>query len=557
MANVPPDIEIAQSAAMLPIQDIASQLGLRPEQLDLYGRYKAKISLEAVSGSAAQGHLVLVTAISPTPAGEGKTTVSCGLAQALKRQGRKVALCLREPSMGPVMGIKGGAAGGGYAQVVPMEDINLHFTGDIHAVTSAHNLLSALADNHLQQGNTLGLDPRRITWPRAMDMNDRALRNITVGLGGPLNGVPREEHFIISVASEVMAILCLARDLEDLNARLGRIIVGYTYERKPVTAADLEAAGAMTMLLKDAIKPNLVQTLENGPAFVHGGPFANIAHGCNSLAATRAALSLADWVVTEAGFGAELGAEKFFDIKCRIGGLRPECAVLVASVRALKHHGGVKPEALKNENAEAVKLGLPNLEKHLENLGRFGVPVVVAINRFSSDSEPELNLIAECCDRHGAGFALAEVWEKGAEGGLELAEKVVEAVESRRADFRALYELETTVQNKIGTIAGELYGADGVEYTAEAKKQIQAIEAMGLGGLPVCVAKTQYSLSDNPALIGRPRGFKITVRSVTPSAGAGFLVALTGEVMTMPGLPKAPAAARMRVDNSGKAYGLF
>ncbi|MCE5269867.1 formate--tetrahydrofolate ligase [bacterium] len=557
MPNVPSDIDIAQAATIRPIQEVASQLGLEPESLDLYGHYKAKVGLEHAAAGGRQGHLVLVTALNPTPAGEGKTTVSCGLAQALKRQGRKVALCLREPSLGPVMGIKGGAAGGGYAQVIPMEDINLHFTGDIHAVTAAHNLLSALIDNQLQQGNPLGLDPRRVTWPRAMDMNDRALRNVTVGLGGPLNGVPREEHFIISVASEVMAILCLACDLDDLSARLGRIIVGYTFGRKPVTAGDLEAHGAMAMLLKDALKPNLVQTLENGPAFVHGGPFANIAHGCNSLAATRTALALADWVVTEAGFGAELGAEKFFDIKCRAGALRPECAVLVASARALKHHGGAKLEALKEENLEALERGLPNLEKHLENLAKFGVPVVVALNRFVQDSPAELDRIADFCAGKGASCALAEVWEKGAAGGMDLADKVVAAVESGKADFRVLYELEDTIRHKIETLAGEIYGAEGVDFTIEAKKQIQAIEEIGLGGLPVCVAKTQYSLSDNPLLLGRPRDFRITVRAVTPSAGAGFLVALTGEVMTMPGLPKTPAAARMRVDNSGKVYGLF
>jgi len=557
VSNVPPDIDIAQAATIRPIQEVASQLGLEPESLELYGHYKAKVGLEHAAASGRQGHLVLVTALNPTPAGEGKTTVSCGLAQALKRQGRKVALCLREPSLGPVMGIKGGAAGGGYAQVIPMEDINLHFTGDIHAVTAAHNLLSALIDNHLQQGNSLWLDPRRVTWPRAMDMNDRSLRNVTVGLGGPLNGVPREEHFIISVASEVMAILCLACDLDDLSARLGRIIVGYTFGRKPVTAGDLEAHGAMAMLLKDALKPNLVQTLENGPAFVHGGPFANIAHGCNSLAATRTALALADWVVTEAGFGAELGAEKFFDIKCRAGALRPECAVLVASARALKYHGGAKLEALKEENLEALERGLPNLEKHLENLAKFGVPVVVALNRFVQDSPAELDRIVRFCDSRGASCALTEVWEKGAAGGLDLADKVVAEVESGRADFRVLYGLEDTIRNKIEIIAAEIYGAEGVDFTIEAKKQIQAIEEIGLGGLPVCVAKTQYSLSDNPLLLGRPRDFRITVRTVTPSAGAGFLVALTGEVMTMPGLPKTPAAARMRVDNSGKVFGLF
>jgi formate--tetrahydrofolate ligase len=558
VTKVPPDIEIAQSATILPITKVAESIGIQEDDLELYGRYKAKVSLEVLKRKPiGQGHLILVTAISPTPAGEGKTTISTGLAQALKRRGKKAMLCLREPSLGPVMGIKGGAAGGGYSQVVPMEDINLHFTGDIHAVTTAHNLLSALIDNHLQQGNPLGLDPRRITWPRVMDMNDRSLRNIIVGLGGPANGVPREDHFIISVASEVMAILCLAQDPADLEDRLGRILLGYTVDRKPVYARQLEAQGAMALLLKDAIKPNLVQTLENGPAFIHGGPFANIAHGCNSLTATRMALGLADYVVTEAGFGAELGAEKFFDIKCRYGNLKPECTVLVASTRALKYHGGAKLEATGEPDEKALRAGLANLEKQVENVRKFGVPVVLAMNRFARDTQGELDIVLERCAGLGAPAALAEVWEKGAEGGLDLADKVCAVVAEGRADFHCLYETESTVEAKIEKIALELYGADGVDFTPEARKSIRGIEELGLAGLPVCVAKTQYSLSDNPALLGRPRGFRITVRNVNPSAGAGFLVALTGEIMTMPGLPKVPAATRMHIGPDGRIQGLF
>jgi len=558
VSTIPSDIEIAQSADIQPIQKIAGELGLRTEDLEPYGKYKAKISLDVLERNAhSQGRLILLTAISPTPAGEGKSTVSVGLAQALRRLGRKVVLCLREPSLGPCMGIKGGAAGGGYSQVIPMEDINLHFTGDIHAVTSAHNLLSAMIDNSLHQGNPLGLDPRRINWPRAVDMNDRALRGIVVGLGGAVQGIPREDHFIISVASEVMAVLCLATGFEDLEKRLGNIVVGYNFAREPVFAHQLEAAGAMALLLKDAIKPNLVQTLENGPAFIHGGPFANIAHGCNSLISTRMALGLADYVVTEAGFAAELGAEKFFDIKCRCGSLKPDCAVVVATARALKLHGGAGLEQTGLENLEALRAGLVNLDKQVENVRIFRVPAVVAVNRFLNDSERELQLIADHCDKIGVPVSFCEVWEKGGAGGEDLAEKVISVIAEKKSAFRFLYDVESDIPTKIETIARKLYGAKGVEYLAPAQRDIQMLERFNLDKLPVCMAKTQYSLSDNPALLGRPMGFKITVRRVSPSTGAGFLVALTGDVMTMPGLPKVPAATKMRIKEDGKIYGLF
>ncbi|HUU27505.1 MAG TPA: formate--tetrahydrofolate ligase [archaeon] len=552
------DIEIAQSARILPISQIAREIGLSDDDLELYGNYKAKISLDVLRRKQGKnGHLILVTAMSTTPAGVGKSTVSVGLAQALRRQGKKSMLCLREPSLGPCMGIKGGAAGGGYSQVIPMEDINLHFTGDIHAVTAAHNLLSAMIDNHIHQGNPLGLSPRRIIWPRAMDMNDRNLRNIVVGLGGPLNGVAREDRFVISVASEVMAILCLADSLQDLEKRLGRITVGYNHDREPVYAEQLEAAGAMAVLLRDAFKPNLVQTLENGPALVHGGPFANLAHGCNSLAATRLGLNLADYMVTEAGFGAELGAEKFFDIKCRYGNLKPECAVLVVSGRGLKYHGGLAFDQVSAENTGALQAGFPNLEKQIENIRAFGVPVVVAINRFLSDTRRELDLIAGHCEKLGVPSSFSEVWEKGGEGGLDLADKVIEIIAGGKTDFRFLYNLEQSIENKIATISREMYGAQGVEYTPEARRNIQNLEKFGLAGLPICMAKTQFSLSDNAKLLGRPTGFKITVRNIFPSSGAGFLVAMTGDIMTMPGLPKKPAATEIGLDKDGRIFGLF
>jgi len=558
VSTIPTDIEIAQSADIQPIQKIAAQLGISAEDLEPYGKYKAKISLDVLKRNAHhQGQLILLTAINPTPAGEGKSTISVGLAQALKRLGKKVILCLREPSLGPCMGIKGGAAGGGYSQVIPMEDINLHFTGDIHAVTSAHNLLSAMIDNSLHQGNPLGLDPRRINWPRAVDMNDRALREIVVGLGGATQGIPRQDRFIISVASEVMAILCLATGFDDMERRLGQIVVGYNFSREPVFAHQLEAAGAMTLLLKDAIKPNLVQTLENGPAFIHGGPFANIAHGCSSLISTRMALSLADYVVTEAGFAAELGAEKFFNIKCRTGNLTPGCAVLVATTRALKLHGGVGLDQTSQENLEALKDGMANLDKQVDNIRIFGVPVVVAVNRFSNDSERELKMIAEHCDNLGVPVSFCEVWEKGGTGGEDLAGKVISVIEEKKSAFRFLYDVEADIPTKIATIARKLYGAKGVEYAAPAQRDIQVMEKFNLDKLPICMAKTQYSLSDNPALLGHPMGFKITVRRISPSTGAGFLVALTGDIMTMPGLPRVPAANKMRIKKDGKIYGLF
>ncbi len=552
------DIEIAQSAEMLPISEIANRLGVQPEELEPYGRYKAKLSEEIFSRLSGRpdGKLVLVTAINPTPAGEGKTTTTVGLGQAMEKIGKKAIIALREPSLGPVFGIKGGAAGGGYAQVVPMEDINLHFTGDMHAITAANNLLCALIDNHLQQGNELGIDPRRILFKRCLDMNDRALRNVIVGLGGKVNGVPREDGFLITVASEVMAILCLASDLEDLKKRLGEILVAYTYGNQPVYARDLHASGAMTALLKDALKPNLVQTLENTPALMHGGPFANIAHGCNSVRATRLALKLADYTITEAGFGSDLGAEKFFDIKCRYAGLAPSAVVLVATMRALKYNGGVPKAQTGEPNVEALKRGLPNLAKHVENMQKYGVPVVVAINRFLTDSDEEVKLLSDFCAQTGCRFALSEVFAKGGEGGVELAKVVVEACE-QPSQFRLLYDIDLPVKEKIAEIATEIYGADGVNYTAAAEKRLAEIEALGKAGLPVCMAKTQYSLSDDPSRLGRPAGFTITVKDLRLSAGAGFIVALTGDIMTMPGLPKAPAAHQIDVDAAGQISGLF
>ena len=552
------DIEIAQSAEMLPISEIANRLGVQPEELEPYGRYKAKLSEEIFSrlSERPDGKLVLVTAINPTPAGEGKTTTTVGLGQAMEKIGKKAIIALREPSLGPVFGIKGGAAGGGYAQVVPMEDINLHFTGDMHAITAANNLLCALIDNHLQQGNELGIDPRRILFKRCLDMNDRALRNVIVGLGGKVNGVPREDGFLITVASEVMAILCLASDLEDLKKRLGEILVAYTYGNQPVYARDLHASGAMTALLKDALKPNLVQTLENTPALMHGGPFANIAHGCNSVRATRLALKLADYTITEAGFGSDLGAEKFFDIKCRYAGLAPSAVVLVATMRALKYNGGVPKAQTGEPNVEALKRGLPNLAKHVENMQKYGVPVVVAINRFLTDSDEEVKLLSDFCAQTGCRFALSEVFAKGGEGGVELAKAVVEACE-QPSQFRLLYDIDLPVKEKIAEIATEIYGAAGVNYTAAAEKRLAEIEALGKAGLPVCMAKTQYSLSDDPSRLGRPAGFTITVKDLRLSAGAGFIVALTGDIMTMPGLPKAPAAHQIDVDAAGQISGLF
>ncbi len=552
------DIEIAQSAHMLPIGEIAGRLGILPEELEPYGRYKAKLS-EAVYSrldSRPDGKLVLVTAINPTPAGEGKTTTTVGLGEAMEKIGKRAVIALREPSLGPVFGIKGGAAGGGYAQVVPMEDINLHFTGDMHAITAANNLLCAILDNHLQQGNRLEIDPRRILFTRCLDMNDRALRNVIVGLGGKINGMPREDHFMITVASEVMAILCLAADLDDLKKRLGDILVAYTFGNTPVYARDLQAQGAMAALLKDAIKPNLVQTLENTPALMHGGPFANIAHGCNSIRATKLALKLADYTITEAGFGSDLGAEKFLDIKCRVAGIAPSAIVLVATMRALKYNGGVPKAETGIPNVEALKRGLVNLEAHVKNMQKYGVPVVVAINRFGGDSDEEIETLSRFCARTGCRFALSEVFAKGGDGGIELAKAVVEACEDA-ADFHPLYDTELPVREKISRIAKEIYGAADVSYTAAAEKMIQEIERLGKAGLPVCMAKTQYSLSDDPTKLGRPTGFTIHVKDVRLSAGAGFIVALTGDIMTMPGLPKDPAAYHIDVDGDGHISGLF
>ena len=552
------DIEIAQEAQMVHVKEVAAKLDITEEELDLYGKYKAKLSDELIHRieNNPDGKLVLVTAINPTPAGEGKTTVTVGLGQALGRMGKKASIALREPSLGPCFGIKGGAAGGGYSQVVPMEDLNLHFTGDFHAITSANNLLAAMLDNHIQQGNALNIDTRQIVWKRCMDMNDRVLRNIVVGLGSKMDGYVREDHFVISVASEIMAILCLANDMDDLKDKLSKIIVAYTVDGKPVTAADLKAVGAMAALLKDALKPNMIQTLEHTPAFVHGGPFANIAHGCNSVRATKLALKLSDIVVTEAGFGADLGAEKFLDIKCRKAGISPDAIVLVATVRALKYNGGVAKADLSNENVEALKKGIVNLEKHIENLQQFGVPIVVTLNQFITDSEAELAYVKEFVESKGCDFALAQVWEKGGEGGLALAEKVVDILENKKADFKMLYEDEMSLEDKIQTIATKIYGADGVNYTAAAKKQLDKITALGYGNLPVCMAKTQYSLSDDQTKLGRPTGFDINVRDVYVNVGAGFVVAITGSIMTMPGLPKVPAAENIDVVDD-KIVGLF
>lgn len=553
------DIEIAQEAVMEPIEKVAGTLGMSADDLELYGKYKAKLTEEYLESleSRPDGKLILVTAINPTPAGEGKTTTTVGLGQAFGRLGKNAVIALREPSLGPCFGIKGGAAGGGYAQVVPMEELNLHFTGDFHAITSANNLLAALLDNHIQQGNELQIDTRQIVWKRCMDMNDRVLRNIVVGLGSKMDGFVREDHFVITVASEIMAILCLADNMKDLKERLSRIIVAYNYNGEPVTAGDLQAVGAMAALLKDALKPNLIQTLEHTPALVHGGPFANIAHGCNSVRATKAALKMADYCITEAGFGADLGAEKFFDIKCRMTGLKPDAVVLVATVRALKYNGGVAKEELSTENLEALKRGIVNLEKHIENLQKYGVPVVVTLNSFVTDTPAETGFVKEFCEAKSCEFALSEVWAKGGEGGIALAEKVLETLEKRKSNFRLLYKEELSLEEKIRTIATEIYGAGSVSFTAAAKKQLQKLADLGFGKLPVCMAKNQYSLSDNPKLLGRPEGFELTVREVYVSAGAGFVVALTGDVVTMPGLSKKPSAYGIDVNENGVITGLF
>lgn len=553
------DIEIAQAANMLPISEVADGLSIDAEDLELYGKYKAKLPLSLCEKykDRPDGKLILVTAINPTPAGEGKTTVTVGLGEAMQKIGKNAVIALREPSMGPVFGVKGGAAGGGYAQVVPMEDINLHFTGDMHALTAANNLLCAVLDNHMQQGNALAIDPRRILFKRCLDMNDRALRNVVVGLGGKINGVPREDGFMITVASEVMAILCLASDLDDLKKRLGDILVAYTYDGKPVFARDLDCVGAMTALLKDAIKPNLVQTLENTPALMHGGPFANIAHGCNSVTATKLGLKLADYCITEAGFGADLGAEKFLDIKCRFAGFKPDCIVLVATIRALKYNGGVPKAELGTENVAALKKGIVNLQTHIENMQKYGVPAVVAINRFGTDTEAEIAVIEEFCAKMGVEVSLTEVFAKGGAGGTDLAQKVCKTIAEKLSNYRPLYDTDLTIPEKLEIIAKEIYRADGVTFTAAAKKSLAEIEALGKDKLPVCVAKTQYSLSDNPALLGKPEGFTLTVRDVRLSAGAGFVVALTGDIMTMPGLPKVPAASKIDVDADGNISGLF
>lgn len=553
------DIQIAQEATLKPIKEVAASIGISEDDLELYGKYKAKISDSLINSTKnnPDGKLILVTAINPTPAGEGKTTTSVGLGQAFGKLGKKALIALREPSLGPCFGIKGGAAGGGYAQVVPMEDLNLHFTGDFHAITSANNLLAALLDNHIQQGNELGIDPRQVVWKRCMDMNDRSLRNIVVGLGSKMDGMVREDHFVITVASEIMAILCLADDMNDLKRRLGKIIVAYSFDGKPVTADDLQATGAMAALLKDALKPNLIQTLEHTPAIVHGGPFANIAHGCNSVRATKTALKLADYVITEAGFGADLGAEKFFDIKCRMAGLKPDAVVLVATIRALKYNGGVAKEDLSQENLEALEKGIVNLEKHIENLQKYGVPVVVTLNSFVTDTEAETNFVENFCKERGCEFALSEVWEKGGEGGVALAEKVLETLENKKSNFKLLYDDNMSLKEKIETVAKEIYGADGVTYSAAAEKELKRITDLGMGNLPVCMAKTQYSLSDDAKKLGRPTGFTINVREVYASAGAGFVVAINGSIMTMPGLSKKPAAYGIDVDENGVITGLF
>ena len=553
------DIQIAQEAELLPIREVAEKLDITEDELELYGKYKAKLSdkyMERISKNP-DGRLILVTAINPTPAGEGKTTTSVGLGQAFGRLGKKAVIALREPSLGPCFGIKGGAAGGGLSQVVPMEDLNLHFTGDFHAITSANNLLAAMLDNHIQQGNELGIDTRSVVWKRCLDINDRVLRNVVVGLGAKTDGFVREDHFVITVASEIMAVLCLADDMKDLKQRLGRMVVAYNYEGEPVTAADLKAVGAMAALLKDALMPNLIQTLEHTPAIVHGGPFANIAHGCNSVRATKMALKMADYVITEAGFGADLGAEKFMDIKCRMAGLKPDAVVLVATVRALKYNGGVPKNELSAENMDALHKGIVNLEKHIENLHKFGVPIVVTLNSFVTDTEAEISYIRKFCEERNCEFALSEVWEKGGEGGIPLAEKVLDTLENKESDFHVLYENELSLKEKIETVAREIYGADGVNYTSAASKQLKKLEELGFGKLPVCMAKTQYSLSDDPTLLGRPEGFSISVREAYVSAGAGFVVVLTGAVMTMPGLPKVPAAFNIDVNEEGVITGLF
>ena len=553
------DIEIAQEAVMLPITEVAKQLGISPDDLELYGKYKAKLSNEYLDTirENKKGKLILVTAINPTPAGEGKTTTSVGLGEAFGKLGKKAVIALREPSLGPCFGIKGGAAGGGYAQVVPMEDLNLHFTGDFHAITSANNLLAALLDNHIQQGNALRIDTRQIVWKRCLDMNDRVLRNIVVGLGSKGDGFTREDHFVITVASEIMAILCLANDMNDLKAKLARIIVAYDLDGNPVTAADLNAVGSMAALLKDAVLPNMIQTLEHTPAFVHGGPFANIAHGCNSVRATNAALSIADYCITEAGFGADLGAEKFFDIKCRLAGLKPDAVVLVATIRALKYNGGVAKTDLGAENLDALKKGIVNLEKHIENLQKYGVPVVVTLNSFVTDTEAEVSFVRSFCEERNCEFALSTVWEHGGDGGIELAGKVLETLDKKESHFKPLYEDDLPLTEKIETVAKEIYGAKGVVFSSTAAKQLQKLTDLGFGKLPVCMAKTQYSLSDDPAKLGRPEDFEITVREVYVSAGAGFVVVLTGAVMTMPGLPKKPAAFNIDVNDDGVITGLF
>ena len=553
------DVQIAQQAQMQPIKEVAGKLGLVEDDLELYGKYKAKISLETMQKveSNENGKLILVTAINPTPAGEGKTTTMIGLSQGLNKLGKKAIVAMREPSLGPCFGVKGGAAGGGYAQVVPMEDINLHFTGDIHAITTANNLIAAMLDNCIQQGNPLNIDPRQIVWKRCVDLNDRALRNIIVGLGGKVNGVPREDGFDITVASEVMGILCLATSLEDLKARAGRMIVAYTYDGQAVTVDDIKATGAVTLLLKDAIKPNLVQTLDHNPVFVHGGPFANIAHGCNSVMATKLALKLGDYAITEAGFGADLGAEKFLDIKCRQAGFKPDAVVIVATVRALKMHGGMDKKELGQQNLEALRKGIENLENHIENIAKFGLPSVVAINAFPTDTEAELNLLREICNAKGVDVALSEVWAKGADGGVELAEKVLEVLETKESNFKPIYDLNLPIAEKIRTIAKEIYGADDVMLTKKAMTKLKRYEAQGLGNLPICVAKTQYSLSDDPTLLGRPTNFVVTINDLIPNAGSGFLVAISGDIMRMPGLPKVPAANHMDLKEDGEIVGLF
>ena len=557
MSTVPSDIEIAQAATLRPIADVASEVGLGPDDILLYGRHKAKITPEAIAARKPKGRLVLVAGINPTPAGEGKSTVTIGVGQALRKLGKKVVICVREPSLGPVFGVKGGAAGGGYAQVIPMDEINLHFTGDFHAITSAHNLLSAMLDNHIHHGNALGIDSRRITWPRTIDMNDRALRSIIVGLGGLNGGPSREERFVIVPGSEIMAILCLATDLADLEARLGRIIVGLTRDRKPIRAADLKASGAMTLLLKDAMLPNLVQTLEGGPVLVHGGPFGNIAHGCNSIVATKLGHALGDIVLTEAGFGADLGAEKFFNIKCRFGGLKPEAVIIVATVRALKMHGGVKKDALGTPDLAALQRGMVNLEAHVRNVQKFGLPVVVAMNRFLSDTKEEQDAVIAAAKSWGARAALSDVWARGGDGGLEVGRELLAVLDEGKADFKPLYDAALPIKKKIEIIAKEIYGADGVNFSAPAEKAIAQCEEMGMGLTPVCMAKTQYSLSDDATKLGRPKGFRINVRDVYPSAGAGFVVALAGEIMTMPGLSKTPSAEAIRVHPDGRIEGLF